>query len=356
MPFRDVIGHRGLVALLARAVHRESLPPSLILSGPSGIGKRLVASATAQALNCIAPLSAASFPAGEGSEPALEVDACGTCAACARIARGVHPDVLMVKPGDSGSIKVDQVRDIIDRAAYRPFEGRRRAVIVDEADALMPAAQNALLKTLEEPPSSSVFMLVTSRPDMLLTTVQSRCPRLRFRPLGADDVAAALMKRGRREDEARAVAATADGSIARALEASAGELVEVRDVAGRVLAHAASSDDPRRRLEGARDLLAKTDGGAGDRDQLATHLRAMSSLVRDVELLSTSADPRHSTLLGAALSPSKGAALANPELERLSAYRGERGIRAFTAIERALVALDRNAGVKIVADWVLLQL
>jgi DNA polymerase-3 subunit delta' len=357
MPFRDVIGHRRLVALLARAVHRESLPPSLILSGPGGIGKRLVAFATAQALNCTAPLGAPPSLGGDEAGPPLEVDACGRCAACRRIARGVHPDVLLVEPGNSGSIKIDQVRDIIDRAAYRPFEGRRRAVIVDEADALVPAAQNALLKTLEEPPSSSVFMLVTSRPDMLLATVRSRCPRLRFRPLGAGDVAAALMKRGRSEDEARAVAATADGSIAQALEASARELVEARGVAGRVLAHAAASDDPRRRLEGAGDLLAKTgSGGAGDRDQLATHLRAMASLVRDVELLSTSADRHHSTRLGTALSPSTGPVLANPELERLSAYRGERGIRAFTAIEQALVALDRNAGVKIVADWVLLQL
>ena len=232
MPFRDVIGHRRLVALLARAVHLEALPPSLILSGPSGIGKRLVASATAQALNCTAPLAAGAVPATDASGPLLEVDACGMCAACARIARGVHPDVMLVEPGDSGSIKIDQVREIVDRAAYRPFEGRRRAVIVDEADALMPAAQNALLKTLEEPPSGSVFMLVTARPDMLLATVQSRCPRLRFRPLGADDVAAVLMRRGRREDEARAVAATADGSIARALEGGAGEFVEARGVFG----------------------------------------------------------------------------------------------------------------------------
>jgi len=81
-----------------------------------------------------------------------------------------------------------------------------------------------------------------------------------------------------------------------------------------------------------------------------------ASLVRDVELLSTSADRRPSTRLGATPSAPKGLALANPELERLSAYRGERGIRAFTAIEQALVALERNAGVKIVADWVLLQL
>src|SRR5687767_3805449 len=216
MPFRDIVGHRRLVALLARSVLRASLPPSLIFAGPSGVGKRLAALSTAQALNCLAPHTSA----------AIETDACGTCAVCTRIARGIHPDVLIIAPGDNGSIKIDAVRELVDRAPYRPFEGRRRVVIIDEADALVVAAQHAMLKTLEEPPSASTFILVTSRPDALLATVQSRCPRLRFRPLGPDEVASALMTRGRSEVEARAVAAIAGGSIGRALEASASELVE----------------------------------------------------------------------------------------------------------------------------------
>src|SRR6476620_1629585 len=132
MPFRDVIGHRHLIRLLSRAVDDQSLPPSLILAGPRGVGKRLAAMSVAQALNCT------TRPTADRSE--LPLDACGVCPSCTRIARGVHPDVLVVQPGENGSIKIDQVRDIIDRAAYRPFEGRRRVVIIDEADALVTAA------------------------------------------------------------------------------------------------------------------------------------------------------------------------------------------------------------------------
>jgi DNA polymerase-3 subunit delta' len=344
MPLRDVIGHRRLVRLLAEAVHRDTLPPSLILAGPAGVGKHRIALAIAQLLNCPSPI--APQPHGEGDFQ-LPIDACGVCSCCIRIVRGVHPDVLTVVPGETGNIRIEQVRDVIDRAGYRPFEGRLRVVIIDDADALMPAAQNALLKTLEEPPSRSIFFLVTSRPDMLLPTVRSRCPLLRFRPLGAAEVAAALMAQGRAEDEARAVAAVAEGSIGQAIEANADRLVEAREIASRLLAHAARTTDPRRRLESAKELIEKTGSGsaAADREQVALRLRALASLLRDIELLSTRADRR---------------ALANPDvqpaLEPLSMFRGERGLRAFTAVDRALVALDRNAGVKAVADWVVLQL
>jgi DNA polymerase-3 subunit delta' len=340
MPLRDVIGHRTIVALLARSIERGSLPPSLIFAGPAGVGKRLAALAMAQAVNCLDPVRAS----GEGER--IAYDACGVCAACSRIARGIHPDVLVIEPGDTGTIKIEAVRDVIDKAAYRPFEGRRRVVIIDEADALVPPAQNALLKTLEEPPPASVFILITSRANALLPTVRSRCPSLRFRPLGPDDVAAGLVKSGRSAADARAIAATAEGSIGRALEASGGDLADARDIAVKVLEHAAESDDPRRRIDAAKDLLASTGKGSGaaDREQLAIHLRAMAALLRDIALLATGADR---------------AALAYPDVDaslaRLTAFRGERGVRAFAAVDRALVALERNAGVKTVADWVLVN-
>ena len=336
VPFRDIVGHRRLLDLLARSACRGTLPQSLIFAGPDGVGKRAVALATAQALNCGSP----NTPEVEGSSG---VDACGVCPTCKRIARGTHPDVLLVEPGDSGSIRIEQVRDVVDRVGYRPFEGRRRVVIIDDADALVVAAQNALLKTLEEPPASSVFILVTPRADVLLPTVRSRCPRLRFQPLTADEISAVLIRLGWSAGEAAAVSTIADGSVGRALEATARDGVEARDRALRLLGVAATADLGRR-LDAAKESLAQS-AGAGDRDQLAVALRAMASLLRDVALLATGADGR--TLVNKDI---------RPALERLTVYGGERGIRAFSTIDRALAALDRNAGVKIVADWVALQL
>src|SRR6266853_1478501 len=146
MPFRDVVaahGHRRLAGLLARSVGRDALPPSLIFSGPAGSGPREMAVALAQALNCLSPVTFndAEAATSDGADAAGR-DACGACAACSRIARGVHPDVLVVERGDNGSIRIDQIRDVIDRAGYRPFEGRRRAVIVDEADTMAAPAQS----------------------------------------------------------------------------------------------------------------------------------------------------------------------------------------------------------------------
>ena len=342
MPFRNIIGHRTLVALLSRSVARQTLPPSLILSGPAGVGKRLAALSVAQALNCLEPVR----PAAADSPDTLEIDACGQCPACTRIARGLHPDVLFLEPNDKGNIKIDPVREVIERSGYRPFEGRWRVTLIDQADALEWSAQNALLKVLEEPPSSSVFLLVTALPDLLLPTVRSRCPQLRFRPLAVSDVARALMLRDRKEEDAYAAAALSDGSIGRALEASAEAVIEARDVAMRVLSQAAISDDAKRRMESAKELVVKGAGPAStERDQLAVYLRAMSSLLRDIAAIAASAD--RSILANPDLAP---------KLERLTAFAGDRGRQAFQAIDRALSALDRYTNAKLVADWLVLQL
>jgi DNA polymerase III subunit delta' len=337
MRFSDITGHRHLLDLIARAASRGTLPPSVIFAGPDGVGKRMTAVALAQLMNCLAVRDA-----GES----IAADACGTCASCKRIARGVHADVLVIEPGETGAIKIDQVREAIERAAYRPFEGRRRVVIIDDADMMNGDAQNAVLKTLEEPPAASTFVLVTSRPDVLLPTVRSRCQRLRFGRLSPAEVAAVLMRdHDYSQADASAAASLSDGSIGLALEGGSEAFVEARQAAVDLLETAAATADPRRRLAGAKALSGAARGGS-DRDELARRLRALGSILRDLGALLSRADER---------------SLANADLQsrlqRLQrSFDGERALRAFSAVDRALFALERNASPKVVADWVAFQI
>jgi DNA polymerase III subunit delta' len=339
VPFRDIIGHRRLVTLLSRAVAQDTLPPALLFAGPAGVGKRTTAVALAETINCLEPVASESLPR----------DACGKCASCRRIARGVHPDVLIVEPGDPGSIKIEQVRDVVDRAGYRPFEGRRRVVVIDDADAMTDDAQSALLKTLEEPPPASAFVLVSAIPDALLPTVLSRCPRLRFGELLATEVTDALMRDHEYDEaEARAAAVDADGSIGRALSAASVDVAEARDQARHLLEQSARVSDPSRRLDLAKTVTAAGSGktSGAEREQLAACLRALASLLRDIGLLGAQGE---------------AAVLANadlgPQLRLLAkVFDSDRTVRAYASVDQALAAIERNASPKVVADWLVLQL
>jgi DNA polymerase-3 subunit delta' len=347
VPFRDVIGHRRLITLLSRAIAHDTLPPALLFAGPRGVGKRRTAVAMAQTLNCLHPIVRSAGALAPAEDLTLQRDACGTCTSCRRIERGVHPDIIILEAGDTGTIRIDDVREVVATAGYRPFEARRRVVMIDEADAMLAPAQSALLKTLEEPPSASLFILVSSMPDALLPTVLSRCSRLRFGPLTPAEVADALMtSHAYSEADARAAAIEAEGSIGQALAMQSVDLVEARQAAERLLEQAARTTDLSRRIDVAKDLTGQKGTPATDRDQLASCLRALSSLLRDLGVLASGGDVR--LLANADLQPA---------LERLSAvFNGERSHRAFSAVDAALAALDRNASPKVVADWLVLQL
>ena len=340
MPFRDIAGHEHLRALIARAALRGTLPPSLIFAGPAGVGKHMAAAALAQLVNCTDPRLPG--PSDDDGYP----DACGECQQCRRIARRVHGDVLFLEPGDTGSIKIDQIRDAVESASYRPFEGRRRVVIINDAEAIVDAAQDALLKTLEEPPNATAFLLVTSAPETLLPTIRSRCQRLRFGRLSPADVAGVLIRHHAYEPaDAHAAAALCDGSVGRALEGASEDFREARGAALHLLETLAHSPPPARRIEGA-VALPGAGRGKADRVALAQALRALSSMLRDLGILGSQGDQE---------------ALANLDLQRkleplLRTFDNDRILRSFAAVDRALNALDRNASPKIVADWLAFQI
>ena len=183
MAFRDILGHAREIGVIKNSIKNGRLAHAFIFSGPESIGKRLVASSLAAALNCARP---------------VDGDACGECADC-RLARALsHPNILEVVPVDAkgepvanGLIRIEQVRDVQAALRYRVERGKK-VVVVDQAEKFMPAAANAFLKTLEEPPADSIIILITSRAPELLPTILSRCHRVNFSPIPAFELATAL--------------------------------------------------------------------------------------------------------------------------------------------------------------------
>ncbi len=348
MSFRAIAGHGALVGLLTRAIARNTLPQSLVFAGPEGVGKRLTALSVAQALNCPKAAPAADLP----------VDACGECSVCRRIASGVHPDVITL----ASDIGIDDIRDAIQSAGYRPFEGKRRVVILDAADKLSSEIQNALLKTLEEPRPSSNFILVTARPDALLPTVLSRCPLLRFGRLPATEVERLLQEQhGLAAPRAHAVAQAAEGSLSKALVVASDEGGAARQLVRQGLHGVHSARSPADRLQAASLLLvpgetkprtrvkpgtssisARTQS---DRDVLGMRLTAMAGTLRDLAAVATGAGETSATN---ELSPALQAWSARAGVQRLLA--------AFDAVGEAQAALERNVGPKVIVDWLAFQL
>lgn len=183
MPFADVIGHEGPKRKLRTSLANETIGHAYVFSGDEGIGKRLMALRFAQALSCEAP-------------PATgPPDSCGYCRACQQIASETYPDLIVIQPEEDKAnpqIKIDQIRDVERHMIYRPLFSSRKICLINDAERLTPGAANAFLKTLEDPPEHSLFILITSRPMKLLATVRSRCLTLRFFPASSSQVEGAL--------------------------------------------------------------------------------------------------------------------------------------------------------------------
>ena len=179
---RAVIGQQRLLDRLGAQAARGEVAHAYGLFGPRGIGKRTVALRLAQTVNCLE----ADRPAG----------GCGRCGSCLKIERGGHPDVRLVeRAADKKDIAIEQIREMQTDLALRPLEGRIRVVIVDDAAELNEFAQDALLKTLEEPPRHALLLLLTRSPAALRDTIRSRMQVLPFRLVATAELAGALRER-----------------------------------------------------------------------------------------------------------------------------------------------------------------
>jgi len=260
MNFAQVRGHAKQLETLRAALSGQRLHHAYLFVGPEGVGKRTVAMALALAIHC-----------GD-----FHGDACGRCVNCAQINDANHPDVRVIEPSPGKKeITIQQIRELERELRYRSFSGRRKIAIVDPAVLMNPSAQNALLKTLEEPPENSLMILIAPNAGKLLPTLRSRCLRLTFAPLPRAEVAAYLRNsRGVKAEDAETLAAMSMGSVGVAAGLDQAALTEKRRVWAGMLAALKAGD--------FRSASAAAEALAASRDEALEFLKWAESWYRDL--------------------------------------------------------------------------
>ena len=322
----DLLGHGWAVENLANEVASGSIRHAYLFCGQEGLGRRTIALRLAQALNC--------------PTPPTPGDACRKCRICRQIERMSFSDLSIVQSDQvGGTLRVDQVRDLLHSLALMPYEARYRIAVLLRFEEANPSAMNALLKTLEEPPAQVVITITAESPESLLPTIASRCEILRLRPMRIMDLSQGLQRReGIPPQTADLFAHLSGGRPGIALRlAQNPELVESRKLWLEFHNHSLASSR-RERFSLVEDLLK-------DREYLREGLRIWLSLWRDVVLVSLKTSVR----------------LVNLDLEdeiaRLADQFGQEGaIQKITILEKTINSLDRNINARLALEVLMLDL
>jgi DNA polymerase-3 subunit delta' len=198
----QVKGQFNAMRFLQASLKSGRVGHSYIFSGPAGVGKKSAAVRFAAGIMCQQPQEGA---------------ACGTCSSCRRLARGSYPYLQLISP-EKDKIKIDQIRSINDFLKYKVEESVYRFIIIDEADSMTPEAANSLLKTLEEPPARTTFILLFYNIGKVFPTIISRCQVVNFTHLSRDTLLEILLDKGFNEKDIQGVLPVAQGSAGRALD------------------------------------------------------------------------------------------------------------------------------------------
>lgn len=260
-----ILGHEEQMARLRTLLREDRLPHALLFYGPAGVGKLRVAQALAAAILC-----------GEESERP-----CGRCGQCRAMQQGSHPDYYEIHPEGKAvrSIRIDAIRAMKAKAAELPLQAEKRVIVIDDAEKMNEAAENSLLKTLEEPAGAVHFILVTRERSALLDTIRSRCMNVGFGSIPEPALAEALAARGIPHGEAQELAALSGGSFGRALALSEEGGLALRDDAASFLQQLDAFS--------AKDVFARgASMEAWPREKLVEWFLSLGMLLRDLLVLS----------------------------------------------------------------------
>jgi len=292
--FEKIIGQTQPIRILTTLLQNGNVPHALTFIGNQGIGKHTVATIFAMLCNCVGNLDVKSTNLTD-SKPAITIgnihsasripnsefisNPCGVCKVCRKIKSGSHPDIILIKP--SGQfIKIEQIRDLRIIITMRPYSAKLRVVIIDDAQTMNPAAANALLKVLEEPPDRTVFILIAKNKRDLLPTITSRCQPIRFHPIPLQHIEAMLITQENVAPEKAAVlAAMSYGSFSKALSLLENDWISRRDLLIRTIWPDTVNA---RALQSPAMIMALAARFAREKDNITEVLDGMKSWLRDL--------------------------------------------------------------------------
>ena len=261
--FSDILGNNSVKRGLIHAVQSGHLHHALLFAGPAGIGKAMIAKAFVQAVFC-----------KESSDN--QITRCRKCSNCHRIENGIHPDVLEIVE-TAATLKIEVIRDLQSRLVYAPFESSRRFVIIHDIHKMQDAAANCFLKTLEEPPQGTTFILLTDQMQRIIPTIISRCQVVRFAPFSIQEITQFLIEKGTSTAEAAQIAAMSGGSLGQAIELSTSDYkTEVLDAFESML-----------ETDSMLDAFSSASGLKGKKNDADALLKLMAIYIRDMLVLKT---------------------------------------------------------------------
>jgi DNA polymerase-3 subunit delta' len=334
MSLQGVLGQDQPRRIIQNALENNSVSHAYLFYGQESIGKKLTAIEFAKALNC------------EVSGP---IDNCGNCPSCRKIDQAIHPDFFFLEPKKSSAtarnafINVEEIRELQKKLAYLPYEAKTKVAVIDGAETMNPQAANTLLKTLEEPPSSTILILIASNPYQLLPTIVSRCQGVKFHLLPTDAVRQILSRSvpsetdGFSEEELELRTLRSMGRISRALEEDIEATSNYREEIFRLLEQASF-----KRMD---TVFKWTRQWAKRSDRVQSVLDEMLNLLRDLAVIKSQGENTE--------------ILNRDILDRLTPLAEQKSTRSIIAMfDSALAtksALKANANLQLSLDNMLIQ-
>ena len=334
MSFKSILGQSQPKRILTNALQNSSVAHAYLFYGPDSVGKKKLAITLAKALNC------------KGTNP---LDACGECESCGKIERGIHPDFFYLEPvkntptAREASIKIEPIRELQKKLAYMPYEGKTKVVVIDSAELMNPQAMNSFLKTLEEPPSSTVLILISANPNRLLPTLLSRCQGIQFHRLSSENIRTIIQSQPEgegeplKESEIDFRVHRSQGSVTRALEEDIAEVEHIREQLLEVLEKVS--------FERMDIVFAFAKAWARQTDQLQSVLNELLGLIRDLALYRS----------GCSQSDIQNGDLSVKMIPIAESHSLKAWMDRFTAVRNTQIALSGNANAQLFLENMLIE-